>query len=122
MYPDMSTSLNVVSNALVFCAIFKFSAILRRIRDIGTRVSIRCPEIEVGAFLDVYYAVPPEDAAAGAFWGVTGGGGGGGAACFGGSAAFGGAWAGGAWAGGACAFGGGVAAAPDPAFASVSIT
>lgn len=77
---------------MVFYAIFKFSAILRRILDMGTRVSIRCPEIEVGAFLEVVDAVPPEDAAAGAFWGVTGGGGGGGgAACLGGSGAFGGA-------------------------------
>lgn len=95
----MSTSLKVVSKAFVFCAIFKFSAILSLIRDIGTLVSILYPEIVVGAFLAVWDAVPPEDAAAGAFYGVTGGGGGG--AALAGSGVFGGACAGGAYAGGA---------------------
>ena len=87
MYPDISTSLKVVNNAFVFYAIFKFSAIFIRILDIGTRVSIRCPDIDVGAFFAVYVAVPPLAAAGGAFYGVTGGGGGGGAAALGGSGA-----------------------------------
>lgn len=118
MYPDISTSLKVVSNAFVFYACFKFSAIFNLILVIGTRVSSLCPLIVVGAFFAVVVAVPDPapEAAAGAFYGVTGGGGGGVAAFAGsgaalaGSAAFGSSF-------GAAALG---AAGADPPFASVS--
>ena len=118
MYPDISTSLKVVSRAFVFYAFFKFSAILILILVIGTLVSNLYPPIVVGAFLAVVLAAPPPGAAAaGAFCGVTGGGGGG-AAALGGSGAA--ALAGSGVAGAAGSALGAALGGAEPPLASVS--
>jgi hypothetical protein len=42
--------------AAVFCAFFKLLAIFKRMRDMGTLVSVRVPPMVVGAFLAFVYA------------------------------------------------------------------
>mgnify|MGYP006866095467 CR=1 FL=1 len=59
MYPDISTSLKVVSIAFVFWLSLSLSPVLILIRLIWTRVSVREPWMVDGAFLEVVEVVLP---------------------------------------------------------------